>query len=120
MTAERAEQWAAWRREGWSYDKISGADELKPVRQSIKKYLKEYGYAYDGTPLGDSVPEPTPEPAPLVTVKTAVPAAPDAANGQGDVEHQLAALQQLVSTLTASDVHVSGRIRVELTAEIAL
>jgi hypothetical protein len=38
----------------------------------------------------------------------------------GDVTRQLTALQQLVSTLTANDVRLSGRIRVELVAEIAL
>lgn len=139
MTPERAARWAAWRREGWSYDAITKEDELHPSLPSIKDYLRKYGYDFSGRKVGaeeemDSpetvattkrnleerirrVEETEPPPA-LVAASNngAVLAAPVG----GDVTHQLAALQQLVSTLSASDVRLSGRIRVELVAEIAL
>jgi hypothetical protein len=55
----------------------------------------------------------------LPVLPAVVEGAPSASSGQA-VTRQLAALQQLVSTLTASQVQVTGRIRVELVAEIAL
>ena len=73
-----------------------------------------------------SEPQPQPEPTAVVPVReTAMPVATNG-NGHGAigdlavVNEQLAALQALLSQAEAKSVHIRGRIRVELTAEVEL
>lgn len=75
-------------------------------------------------------PEPQPQPEPTAVVPVQETAVPVATNGNGNshgaigdlavVNEQLAALQALLSQAEAKSVHISGRIRLELTAEVEL
>ncbi|MFW5942897.1 MAG: helix-turn-helix domain-containing protein [Chloroflexota bacterium] len=194
VTPERAANWARLRREGKSYRQITEMDSLSPSLPTIKKYLREFGYGYDGLPLnGDVVdetpaaepstpePEPQPEPDPLEGLvdvaeaaeildvdeetvrrylrdgqlegekvhgkwvmehddldafierewralvkqdeeRVATPVAQDEDEArlpvEVQVERQLGALQELLTTVEAQGVKVSGRITADLSIEI--
>lgn len=60
----RVQTWAAWRRDGKTYDEITELDTLQPSYPPIKKYLGEYGFAPDGQPLdgdGHTLDEAAPD-----------------------------------------------------------
>lgn len=50
----RVQTWAAWRREGKSYEDITALDTLGPSYPTIKRYLEKYGFDGDGQPVEKS------------------------------------------------------------------
>ena len=84
------------------------------ARADADAFIEAYLSEPELPAVEEEEPEPDPEPAPLAT------------NGNGtavaeqDLDRQLAAVQQLMATLQAGSVQVSGRIRLELAVEVEL
>lgn len=121
MTADRAAKWARSRREGKSYDWITKHDDLHPSYPTIKRYLKEYGYAPDGRPL-ERVSETSDGKAELAELPAEDSGSElaTAVNGAGELEAQLDAIGRLLDSFEARDVQVSGRVTVQLEATIEI
>lgn len=138
VTDERVAQWAAWRREGKSYDYITRHDELRPSYYVIKDRLKKAGYTFAGKrrkagepAYGPLVTEVKQGPAKAAVKAEAVEAAPaPAATAAGvalapardqqatGMEAQLAAVERLLAQVRSGDVKVSGRLTIDLNIEI--
>ena len=110
------------------------ANELGIPWQTLRGQFRRYGLPAGRAdvkkrkPAGvrARTPEPQPQPEPTAVVpvqETAVAPAPNGHAVAGDltaVSEQLAALQALLSQAEAKSVSISGRIRLELTAEVEL